>query len=201
MARLQHGPIVASASGRIGRLIIRQTRFGPVAQTAYDPPSYQTDAALAAKARFRTAQNAWSAMPATLSTPLKAMHAAQHLGVPGPWITAMITFMGGAPWEYLPATNPERELKINDIINFGAYWKVLLRHDLVYPWDTVHAVWNNPTTGFEPGRGWWTVVGSGNELLVPRRLPHHDMFLLLIPRHHPPTIAFGRGDAHFAPPL
>lgn len=199
MARIQHGPVVASASGRIGGVVIRQTRFGPVVQTAFDVPPYTTPAALAAKARFRIAQNAWSIMPSNFSDIVTACHKALHSGIPGPWITAMLAYMRGDPWTYRPCTNPEIEQFITSIDYYGGQCRVFLHPILSADWRLVLCLYFHPVHGVDRSLGWIGRFHSGSYVLVPLTALPAGASIVIIPKRFSPHKAIGRGDAHALP--
>ncbi|MBA7633560.1 hypothetical protein ES703_41128 [subsurface metagenome] len=199
MARLEHGPIVASASGRIGRIVIRQTRFGPVAQTAHDPPAYQTEKALAAKARFRTAQNAWSIMPTDLSDHLRAFHREHRLGIPGPWTSAMLNYMGGQPFDYKPATNPEIEIHITSIVPQFPGYIVNIRPLDDPDWYRAFYLYFHPTDGVDRSLGWTRVEHSGTLILTKACSLAAGAHIVVIPNRVSGPAAIGRGDAYPLP--
>ncbi len=194
MARIQHGPVVASASGRIGGVVIRQTRFGPVAQTAYDVPSYQTAPALAAKARFRTAQRAWSIMPTDLSDLLRACHRALHAGIPGPWITAMLAASVGTPWHYLPATNPEIEFHISSINWIGQDYQIWYWPDLPSGWQDCWYLLFHPINGVHPEVRWRKKSFGNDYVLIPRIWWEPGLHIVILPSTWKAYDAVGRGD-------
>lgn len=199
MARLQHGPVVSSASGRIGRIVIRQTRFGPVAQTAYDVPPYTTPKALAAKARFRTAQNAWSIMPSDLSGVVGDIHRKHAYGVPGPWITAMLAYMVGQPWKYPPATHPGKELAIESVEICASWWYVHFRETLAMPWNGFWSLTFHATEGVNREYGWQYGAHEGDKLIVPYYTCPHGWSFVILPTLVTSFDVLGRGDAVVLP--
>lgn len=199
MARIEHGPVVASASGRIGRLVIRQTRFGPVAQTAYDPPAYKTEKALAAKARFRTAQNAWSIMPTDLSHPLREYHRHHHLGIPGPWISAMLNYMGGQSFDYKAATNSEIELHITSIVPQFPGYIVNVRPVSDPNWCRAFYLYFHPTHGVDRSLGWIRVDHSPTFINTAACSLPPGAHIVVIPNRVTPPERLGRGSAHLLP--
>lgn len=199
MAKILLGCIASELTGRLGQMIARRTRFGPVVQTAYQVPSYKTEAALAVKARFRTSQNAWSIMRTDLSDHLRALHAARGAGVPGPWHTAMLNYMHGQPFEYWPATNPEIELHIESVVPQNGTYIVHFRQPLPYPWHHAYYLFFHPAEGVDRTNGWVRGEHSGaflNTLTCPLG---PGASIVIIPSRYPPPEGIGRGDAHLLP--
>lgn len=110
MARIQLGPLAASVSGRMGNLLFRRTRWGPVVQSMHEMPDSVSDATLDAQNRFRVAARSWSLMYLGMRTTFTAVQRSRSTGSPGPWVGALLDYLAGRAWAYPLVTHPSYHL-------------------------------------------------------------------------------------------
>jgi len=199
MARVSLGPITTFVSGRIGRLVLRQTRFGTVAQIAPARPPNETPAMAQTRRLFRVGVRAWHTLPAPLAQALEALHRAAQHGSPGPWITAFARYHYTGLWAYPFRTNPAPTIQILSIIELPTSWSVICSNLLPANWDQAWCLIFNPLVDIV-SLGWQTVPAGDTLISVDKcPLPPGPCHLLLIPKLSGSNKDCGSGDAHVLP--
>ncbi|MGB8273919.1 MAG: hypothetical protein WCF16_01465 [Alphaproteobacteria bacterium] len=199
MARLALGPIASDVSGRIGRIVLRRTRYGIVAQSLPPTRVYFTPAAILSKDRFRQAQRAWAIMPQPLKGALADLQRASHLGTPGPWMTTWIAYATTGLWHYRPVANSRQSVAILSITDNDPWWIVSFADNMTPPWDRFWFKLFHPSEPAPLSESWFRFPNMGSPMSFSKSAVPPGSSLLLVPTITGDQTAFGSGDAHLLP--
>lgn len=181
MAKIALGPFASSISGRIGKLLVRQTRFGTVVQQQHPPREEVTPREQQVRDRFAVAVRTWLLLDYVGADCLAPLQRAAGTGSPGPWLTAILRYLETGEYRYPYATLPQIAPIIERIWFDGVWWKCTLNHAAVPPCTLLYALKFNATTVDDdvPCRTYVSWASRTITLSAPGMVPGNH--LLLIP--------------------
>ncbi len=137
MALVELGPLVHRVSGRIGRMLFRDTRWGTVAQSMHPVRTTVTDRETLVRARFAIAVRTWAIMNQPIKDTLIERQEMDGHGIPGPWIGALLHYLDGDGYSYRHASIPAVSPRIISIVETGPTWKITLDQAPVAPFTNM----------------------------------------------------------------
>jgi hypothetical protein len=97
MAKINTGPLIADATGAIGPLVFRRTRFGQVVQARPKMPPIKNSTVLANNSLFADAQNLWSRLPPTISSQMARLPYSEPVSLNGQFVRQQLHLLRSEP--------------------------------------------------------------------------------------------------------
>ncbi len=199
MAKLQLGPLTSQISGRVGSLLFRRTRFGPVVQKMHPVRSTTTEAELAARSRFRIATHSWSVMYDSVQASYTQLQRTANTGTPGPWVASMLGYLAGRDWHYTVVSHPSVHVTIthSHFDGDGLWVRVVKKPDPPFT-NVIIFVFAYPETDFVAR--WYHPGYSGDQYIL-KVLPSDPKpdHVVVVPVDPLITGVTGQGDSRPIP--
>lgn len=126
MAKINTGPLISDASGRIGPIVFRRTRFGQVVQAAPKMPPITSATVIANNTLLGDAQRVWGRIPPVLKQQMNRVNWEQPAAPNGRFNREYMHLKRAEPVALVLPYHAHARLVVGAQSDTATYWKLAL---------------------------------------------------------------------------